>query len=174
MKKLIISLNFLLLTLILLTSSMAGNITYFSPEGKIITDSEYREERGKKAENLAALRKIAAKFEIRKSAGYNAPQKSRKYDFYSGQPKRQNSRSDRKRYYSGLDDKDLENKRLQRKNHKQDNRRIQRDIRIAVDGECPSHLVEIYDYNSEQIKCAPSSVADDLAEQHPNLEIMGQ
>jgi len=49
-----------------------------------------------------------------------------------------------------------------------------RDIMIPRDGECPSHLVEIYDYDSEQIKCASPSIATEVTEQDPNLEIMGQ
>ncbi|MGV7224610.1 MAG: hypothetical protein ACQ9MH_24230 [Nitrospinales bacterium] len=186
MKKLLISLKFIVLTFILLTSTMAGNITYFSPEGKNVTSSEYREECEKKAENLSALKKLAAKIDIQKPAGYNAPHNSRKYDFYSGEKKKQNYKSGRKRYYSRVKDEDLENKRLQRRNRQrdkkrgrleinsEDKRRIKSNYIIPEGRECPSHLVEIYDYDSEEIRCASPSIAEDLAEQDPNLEIMGQ
>jgi hypothetical protein len=35
-------------------------------------------------------------------------------------------------------------------------------------------LVEVYDYDSEQIICVPASVAEDFAEQDSSLEIIGQ
>lgn len=153
----------MIFTFILVTSTMAGNVTYYSPEGKIVSSSEYREECEKKADDIAALKKILARSDIRKSAGYNNSKKSRQYDLYSGQPKRPNYQSERRKYYSRLVDEDLENERLQRKGRKRhkmrvglesnsgDNRLINRGITIPRDGECPWHLVEIYDYDSEQI-----------------------
>ena len=72
MKKLINSIIFLGFCLLLLVSAKAENITYYSPEGSVITYSEYKKLCKAKKEKFAELREIVNKIKLRKSESKKA------------------------------------------------------------------------------------------------------
>jgi hypothetical protein len=115
MKKLLIILNFIVLSFIFLTPTpvRADNITYYSSEGKIINYSEYKEACKKKAEELVTLKEMAKKIEIRKSEIYKNPTLSKTVQLNTDEKSKLNIKSSRKKCHSRAKDKYLNRKKLE-------------------------------------------------------------
>jgi hypothetical protein len=136
MRKTLISINFLVLSFQLLTPLMAENITYYSQDGKIITNSEYKEACKKKAKELLALKEIAKKIEIQKPVIYKNPTRSSEIQLNVSEKKKLNNPSYRKKHYSSREDKDLKRKKLEQEKQLQamERERLKRQFESEIPG----------------------------------------
>jgi len=152
LRKLLTSLNFIVISFILLTPVRAGKITYYSPDGEIITYSEYKEACKKRPEELLALKEIAKKIEILKPEIYKNPTLSSKVQPNDSGKKTLNTRSYRKKNYSSEKDKNPKNNELEQEKQlwAMERERLKRQFESEIPG---------LEYSTEPIE-KPAKIED--------------